>query len=204
MTDSRGNRGAEPGWYADPAGSPRQRWWDGAKWTEHLHDPSLVPIAATVKPVFGPQTPVHNLAIWVITLLPILSVLSLAVWDIDAYLVYALSRALPPLLDPAYLSILLLSAYIYIFSAMVAFWDWRQLNQDGFVRPFHWAWTFLTTALYVIGRSVIVKRRTGRGLAPIWTWAVITIAALIVVAFKLASLIPILISIVKSTVPSYS
>lgn len=26
-----------PGWYADPHGNPQQqRWWDGARWTEHV------------------------------------------------------------------------------------------------------------------------------------------------------------------------
>jgi hypothetical protein len=25
-----------PGWYADPGGSGRNRWWDGTQWTEHL------------------------------------------------------------------------------------------------------------------------------------------------------------------------
>ena len=31
-------RGADnsPGWYKDPAGSGRLRWWDGSDWTEHL------------------------------------------------------------------------------------------------------------------------------------------------------------------------
>lgn len=27
--------GPPPGWYADPPGGPRARWWDGTAWTEH-------------------------------------------------------------------------------------------------------------------------------------------------------------------------
>jgi Protein of unknown function (DUF2510) len=28
-----------PGWYADPAGSPWWRWWDGRRWTAHVGPP---------------------------------------------------------------------------------------------------------------------------------------------------------------------
>ena len=28
-----------PGWYPDPSGGPRQRFWDGERWTEHLWSP---------------------------------------------------------------------------------------------------------------------------------------------------------------------
>lgn len=39
---------ATAGWYLDPSGVPGQlRWWDGARWTDHVTpDPSAVPAAA--------------------------------------------------------------------------------------------------------------------------------------------------------------
>ena len=38
------------------------------------------------------------------------------------------------------------------------------------MRPFHWAWAFLNGLVYVIGRSVIVRKVAApRGLAPMWT-----------------------------------
>lgn len=30
--------GPPAGWYDDPQGSARRRWWDGTKWTEHTTD----------------------------------------------------------------------------------------------------------------------------------------------------------------------
>jgi uncharacterized membrane protein YhaH (DUF805 family) len=38
MTDNPGQ--APPGWYPDPSGSPRQRYFDGEVWTDHYHDES--------------------------------------------------------------------------------------------------------------------------------------------------------------------
>jgi hypothetical protein len=29
-------KGVPPGWYVDPAGGWNLRWWDGARWTEHV------------------------------------------------------------------------------------------------------------------------------------------------------------------------
>ena len=33
-----GPRVPPPGWHADPTGRHQQRWWDGARWTEHVAD----------------------------------------------------------------------------------------------------------------------------------------------------------------------
>ncbi|MFH6779358.1 DUF2510 domain-containing protein, partial [Clavibacter michiganensis] len=38
MNDSTGTPSTPAGWYADPAGSDRLRWWDGTRWTDHLTD----------------------------------------------------------------------------------------------------------------------------------------------------------------------
>jgi len=35
----------QAGWYADPAGTPGQRWWDGQRWTEHVHPPPPVQVS---------------------------------------------------------------------------------------------------------------------------------------------------------------
>ena len=57
----------------------------------------------------------------------------------------------------------------YGVSALLAYLDWDRLRKDGVVRPFHWAWVFLSRELYVIGRSVIVHEvAPRRGLAPVW------------------------------------
>lgn len=41
--ESGGYPGAPPGWYADPAGGPGQRWWDGYAWTEATVLPAVPP-----------------------------------------------------------------------------------------------------------------------------------------------------------------
>ena len=56
----------------------------------------------------------------------------------------------------------------------------RELKKRGVQQPFHWAFAFLTSIVYVIGRSVVVKRRTGGGLAPLWVYIVELILSFII------------------------
>ena len=63
--------------------------------------------------------------------------------------------------------------------------DARALRRRGIERPFGWGWAVLvfvaTLGVYIVGRTVVVRRRTGRGWAPLWGW----LAALV---FGLAAL----------------
>ncbi|RIJ08537.1 DUF2510 domain-containing protein, partial [Clavibacter nebraskensis] len=57
MTDSTGTPSTPAGWYADPAGSDRLRWWDGTRWTDHLADaPAAAAAAAAAEPAAAPTS----------------------------------------------------------------------------------------------------------------------------------------------------
>jgi hypothetical protein len=75
-------------------------------------------------------------------------------------------------------------------SAFLAYLDWDKLRRDGVVRPFHWAWVFLSREVYVIGRSVIVHEvAPRRGLAPVWATIGVTILAVVLVGLKMSALV---------------
>jgi len=80
--------------------------------------------------------------------------------------------------------------------------DWRELRRRGVPKPFHWAWGFFAfagagTLVYLIGRSVVVRRRTGRGLAPLWTGIVVYIAIVIATIIWAAWLIATMLSAIN-------
>lgn len=84
--------------------------------------------------------------------------------------------------------ILLISLLSYVFlglSVLFAWLDWRELRTRGIAKPFHWAFGFfaliVTIGVYVIGRTVVVKRETGKGLTPLWVWIAATILGFVVI-----------------------
>ncbi len=65
-----------------------------------------------------------------------------------------------------------------------AWLDWRELRRRGVPQPFHWAWAFFGllgtgNLVYVIGRIVVTRRRTGGGFAVLWTFIAVEVVLLV-------------------------
>jgi hypothetical protein len=175
---------APPGWYPDQSSPGQQRWWDGTQWTAHVQAPySAASASAAMKAPDGTKT--GTVWIWLIVLLPILGLVSLFLTDwadyIDSMTASSLSGASSGYADslaiyasPGYIVSQLLGFVFYGLTVVFAALDVRELTRRGVQQPFHWAFAFLTSIVYVIGRSVVVKRRTDGGLAPLWAYIVVT------------------------------
>ena len=184
------------GWYPDPSGLPRQRWWDGTQWTEHLHDPSLETYGVAPAVVVGPDTPAYTPYIWAIVLLPILSLIALVTMDPMGQ-AFRIDEFGVPQTSVAMVVIELLGWATYAAIVILAYLDYARLKNAGFARPFHWAWAFLSSGVYVIGRSVVVHRSIRRSLTPIWVYAAVALTGLIIVTVQLVAAV----STFMSTVP---
>ena len=167
------------GWYPNPDGSASQRWWDGAAWTQHVGAPAMpvpAPSVATAPPRAPAGTSAATLWAWLLVATPLLDILLGVLDHLLTPPEVSMSTSTSTLLDQVtpwtFISVLLawaVSAVHIVFSWL----DHRELVRRGVPRPFHWAWAFfilLSAPVYVIGRAVIVRRRTGHGLAPMWAY----------------------------------
>lgn len=184
---------APAGWYPDDSGT--LRWWDGARWVDGSPVPR-VPVAPPGR--VAPGTSAGTVWIWLIVLVPILSGLASLIYlaqmtsgmsslvgviatensapDSHAILQWELTSVF----TPAYFLLLLVGLATYGVSVWFGYRDVRELEARGFVRPFHWAWLFLSPWVYVIGRTAVVSRRGGRGAAPLVVFLAIQAVSLIV------------------------
>jgi len=167
------------GWYPDPSGTPRSRWWDGVQWTENYHDP-LGAAQISGGTLTAPEdTDTYTPGYWALLALLGANVLlqfsALLPDNLNSTIDNALSdsTSIVPTYTPfeaisAVLSFLLIAGMI-----VSAFLDYRALKNRGVPKPFHWAWSFfgivaIAYPIYLIGRAAIVARRTGTSIAPIW------------------------------------
>lgn len=178
------------GWYPDPAGSARQRWWDGLQWTEHFQE-AYTPAVAGGALTAPAGTKAYNIWIWLVVLLPYVTFPFIFGLDFSSMFSpenirdeSSMMRAEFALFtSPAYLALViggLISTVLVIF---FAYKDWRTLKDAGVPQPFHWAFVFLNLVIgpvYAIGRAVIVKRRTGHGSAVLWVTIGLIVLSIIV------------------------
>jgi len=174
-----------PGWYPDPAGTNRRRWWDGRAWTEYYGDSTWD--GTVEQPPLPPGARVNTVFIWILTLLPLVSVVALLSWDIPGYFRRVLEDPQNPLVaysDPGLLLLQGTGFLLYAAQVVLAYFDWRALKRIGVVKPFHWAWSFLSI-VYYIGRPVVLWRRVHGGLAPLWTWIAVYLLSIVAVVVKI-------------------
>lgn len=95
----------------------------------------------------------------------------------------------------------LVSVVYYAVTVLFAFLDWRQLRARGVDRPFHWAWSFFvvvigTGLVYLIGRTVVLRKRTRSGLAPLFAAIAVNVVVFIAVVawviYLLSQIIPLI------------
>ncbi len=142
---------------------------------------------APVQPKVAEGTPTASWHIWVVAVAPILGLLSLLYFDVDALIedsyagVGGAANSMSMMTDPGYW---LLTVGSWLLAALVivaAILDFRWLKRQGYQLRFHWAWSILSSLVYVIGRSVVVKRQAGRGFAPMWAAIVVTVIGVVIV-----------------------
>ena len=158
--------------------------------------PSAPPVAYdTAAPRRDIKT--NTVWVWLMVFLPLLSLLGIIIFDWSSYFrdafyadVYSYDSG-PASMTGINAATGLLTGVTSVVSIVVsaltvlfAFLDWRQLRARGVDRPFHWAFSFFVLVIgsglvYIIGRGVILRRRTGSGLAPIWAAVAVNVAVMI-------------------------
>jgi len=178
------------GWYPDPAGSPRSRWWDGTQWTENFHDPlQASQLNATLRAPEGAA--VYNPFILTMIALLVVSLVSTFLILNPATFTEIIENTIAEngVTTSAEITSNLIGFILYLAWVVLAFLDHRALVNAGVPKPFHWAWTFLAApTVYFIGRGVIARRRTGRGIATMWI-AIANIAVSLIIGIVVFSIV---------------
>ena len=197
------------GWYPDPEGLARQRWWDGEKWTADVAPLAAPqPYTAARPQLTAPAGTDWNTAwIWLLLFLPVLPSISLffldwsQLFEIDPVsLEQDLERQFAFYTSPAYLFAVIGGWLAYALSVVLAYLDFKTLRDRGVPAPFHWAWSFLSPYVYAIGRGVVTNRRIGKGVVVVWV-AVALIVLGLIAAFVLMAMI---FNAVFSQIPEFS
>ncbi|WP_167494177.1 DUF2510 domain-containing protein [Microbacterium hydrothermale] len=141
----------------------------------------------------APRTDIatNTVWVWLLAVLPLVGVLALFLFDWSTFIqesiyaqVYGGGSTATETIVSAVTT--LVSVVYYAVTVLFAFLDWRQLRARGVERPFHWAWSFFVVIIssglvYVIGRAIILRKRTRGGLAPMWVAIAVNVVSLIAI-----------------------
>lgn len=185
------------GWYPDPDNAHQTRWWNGVEWTEDRSNfqapmPPVNPASysmSTAALTAPAGTKWNTPWVWLVVVVPYIPVLGIFFIDWPAmFTASSMSSGMATLsilTSPAYLFTVLGGFVVYGLAVWFAYLDYRELERRSVPRPFHWAWTFLSSGVYPIGRSVIVRRRIGHGISPMWvTIALMASSFILSIAFS--------------------
>ncbi|GGF37488.1 DUF2510 domain-containing protein [Subtercola lobariae] len=193
--------GAAPaGWYPDGSGASIQRWWNGSAWTDHVYDTAAsvytapeasggVRLGETV-----PANTPYNAFIWVVALLPVLSIIGVLSWNMTPFFtaIFAASStrlgnaAVYSSLGAGYYALVAIGWVTYIGTVVFAYLDYRRLGRQGLARRFHWAWSFLYGITYMIGRTVVVRSQLRAGMRVLWVYVGLLVVSGIVGIVKVS------------------
>jgi hypothetical protein len=158
-------------------------------------------------------------SVWLVVGLPLLVSIAFMFVDFTGYFrsifeislrqdSYPSTPVLPAAFGGFFIGVLLidlLGFVVYGLTVVFAYVDHRDLQRRGFVRPFHWAWTFLSPLVYVIGRTVVARRRGGMdALWPIWGLVAVTVIGIVLVIVKLSMTMSALAGIIAPYTSSVS
>jgi Protein of unknown function (DUF2510) len=190
---------AVAGWYPDPLQPGAERWWDGTAWSTATR---LIAAPAVETGSPAPITSgVDSIWIWLVVLVPVLNLLRLPLMDIGGYVqaVFEATRygrgsgqiaAVLTTWGPRFLLSSALGVVTYGLTVLFGALDWLRLRRLGVDRPFHWAWGFLWSLVYVIGRAVVIRRRTGKLSPTLWiSIAVVIVVIAVSIAFTFAAVL---------------
>jgi hypothetical protein len=183
---------APAGWYPEAVGSPQQRWWDGSQWTRHVYNGAAGSLARPPIPVVPEGTNPGTVWFWLLAYgIPVLQILDLIPASLFFSQLVAYSEdpgsLVGAILSPAYLVLALSGWFISAVCIVFAVLDWRELRHRGIPKPFHWGWSFFVLVVgwpvvYMIGRTVVAKGRTGTGTAPLWAYLALQVVAFIAIS----------------------
>lgn len=194
---------APAGWYPDPQSGGAVRWWDGAQWTVHAPQ-ATAPVASGGWVAPAPvRVDTNTVWIWLAIVASVLPLGGLFFIDWNGYMNTIMlpsathnSGAFVSGIVQWQVRMLLISGVSWLWMGvfiLFSWLDWRELRRRGVPLPFSWAWSFFAllgggAAVYVIGRTVVLKRRTeSGGWAPLWVWIGATVLSCVIVTVWMVS-----------------